>query len=110
MFLFDNWISIFGSPLSIVTDCGTDFHTETMKKMFDYLQIDKRVITTKHPESNGQVELLNTKLKKYLTAMEKTGTKDWPELVNSCQYSYNLSVHRALKNSLCYLVLILTPH
>ena len=36
--------------------------------------------------------------------MEKTGTKDWPELANSCQYSYNLSVHRALKihHIMCY--------
>ena len=107
---FDNWISIFGSPLSIVTDRGTDFHTEKKKKMCDYLQIDKKVITTKHPESNGQVELLNKKLKKYLTAMEKTGTKDWPQLVNSCQYSYNLAVHRALKNSPYHLLFGIDPN
>ena len=107
---FDNWISIFGSPLSIVTDRGTDFHTETMQKVCDYLQIDKRVITTKHPESNGQVEILNKKLKKYLTAMEKTETRDWPELVNSCQYSYNLSVHKALKNSPYHVLFGIDPN
>ena len=102
--------TIFGSPLSIVTDPGTDFHTETMQKMCDYLQIDKKVITTKHPESNGQVELMNKKLKKYLTAMEKTGTKDWPQLVNSCQYSYNLAVHRALKNSPYHVLFGIDPN
>ena len=96
---FDNWISIFGSPLSIVTDRGTDFNTDTMQKICDYLQIDRKVIATKHPESNAQAEVLNKKLSKYLTAMKTEGDLDWPKLVNSCQYAYNLSVHKALKNS-----------
>ena len=96
---FDNWIAIFGSPLSIVTDRGTDFNTEVMQKVCNHLQIDKRVIATKHPESNSQAEILNKKLAKYLKAMETEGALEWPKLVASCQYAYNLSVHRALKNS-----------
>ena len=96
---FDNWVSIFGSPLSIVTDRGTDFKTETLQKICDHLQIDKRVIATKHPESNSQAEILNKKLAKYFKAMETEGELEWPKLVASCQYAYNLSVHRALKNS-----------
>ena len=96
---FDNWITIFGSPLSIVTDRGTDFNTETMQKICDYLQIDRKVIATKHPESNSQAEVLNKKLSKYLTAMKDKGLLEWPKLVNSCQYAYNLSIHKALKNS-----------
>ena len=96
---FDNWIAIFGSPQVVVSDRGTDFHTKTMQKVCDYLQIDKRVISTKHPQSNSQIELLNKKLAKYLTAMEKSGAKDWQKLVTSCQYAYNLSVHKAMKNS-----------
>ena len=97
--LFDNWVSIFGSPLSIVTDRGTDFKTETLQKICNHLQIDKRVIATKHPESNSQAEILNKKLAKYFKAMETEGELEWPKLVASCQYAYNLSVHRALKNS-----------
>ena len=96
---FDNWVSIFGSPLSIVTDRGTDFHTDIMQQVCNKLQIDKRVIATKHPESNSQAELLNKKLAKYLKAMETEGELEWPKLIPSCQYAYNLSVHRALKNS-----------
>ena len=96
---FDNWIAIFGSPQVVVSDRGSDFHTKTMQKVCDYLQIDKRVISTKHPQSNSQIELLNKKLAKYLTAMEKSGAKDWQKLVTSCQYAYNLSVHKAMKNS-----------
>ena len=96
---FNHWVAIFGSPLSILTDQGTDFKTETLSKICDYLQIDKRIISTKHPQANSQAEVLNKKLTKYFKAMETEGEKDWPKLVNSCQYAYNLSIHRALKNS-----------
>ena len=97
---FDNWITIFGSPLSIVMDRGTDFTNETMEKICDLLQIDKKVIATQHPASNAQAEVLNKKLSKYLTAMEtEAGILDWEKMVPSCQYAYNLSVHKALKNS-----------
>ena len=67
---FDNWITIFGSPLLIVTDRGSDFTNETMEKVCDLLQIDKKVIATQHPASNAQAEVLNKKLSKYLKAME----------------------------------------
>ena len=97
--LFDHWISIFGSPYQLISDRGTDFNTETMDKVCDYLQIDRKVIATQHPASNSQAEVLNKKLAKYFKAMETEGDLDWPALVNSCQYSYNLSVHKALKNS-----------
>jgi len=96
---FDNWVAIFGSPLSILTDQGTDFKTETLAKICEYLQIDKRLISTKHPQANSQAEVLNKKLSKYIKAMETDGEKDWPALVNSCQWAYNLSIHTALKNS-----------
>ena len=97
--LFDHWISIFGSPYQLISDRGTDFNTETMDKVCDYLQIDRKVIATQHPASNSQAEVLNKKLAKYFKAMQTEGLLDWPALVNSCQYSYNLSVHKALKNS-----------
>ena len=96
---FNNWVAIFGSPLSILTDQGTDFKAETLAKICDYLQIDKRIISTKYLQANSQAEVLNKKLTKYFKAMETEGEKDWPKLVNSCQYAYNLSIHKALKNS-----------
>ena len=96
---FESWISVFGSPMSIVTDRGTDFHTDTMQSICNYLQIDKKVISTQHPESNSQAEILNKKLAKYLKAMRDKSPLDWEDLVPSCQYAYNLSIHKALKNS-----------
>ena len=107
---FENWIAIFGSPQVVISDRGTDFHTQTMQKVCDYLQIDKRVISTKHPQSNSQVELLNKKLAKYLMAMEKSGAKDWQKLVPACQYAYNLSVHKALKNSPYHVLFGIDPN
>ena len=97
---FDNWVAIFGSPYSIVTDRGSDFTNETLEKVCEYLQIDKKVIATQHPASNAQAEVLNKKLSKYLTANEsEAGLLDWEKMIPSCQYAYNLSVHKALKNS-----------
>ena len=96
---WDNWLSIFGSPLSIVSDMGTDLNTKVMQGICDYLQIDKKVTTPQHAQSNSQAEVLNKKLAKYLKSMVDKSPLDWPKYLSACQYAYNLSVHRALKNS-----------
>ena len=96
---WENWVSVFGSPLSIVTDGGTDLHTKVMKGLCDYLQIEKKVTTPQHPQSNAQAEVLNKRIARYLKAMVDKDPLGWRSLIPACQYSYNLSVHRALKNS-----------
>ena len=96
---FEHWVTIFGSPLSIVTDMGTDFHTQIMKELCGYMQIEKLVASPQHPQSNAQAEVLNKKLRKYLTAMVDNDPLEWEKYLSSCQYAHNLSVHKAIKNS-----------
>ena len=96
---WESWLSIFGSPLSIVSDMGTDLNTKVMQGICDYLQIDKKITTPQHAQSNSQAEVLNKKLAKYLKSMVEKSPLEWPKLLSACQYAYNLSVHRALKNS-----------
>ena len=96
---FEHWVTIFGSPLSIVTDMGTDFHTQIMKELCGYMQIEKLVASPQHPQSNAQAEVLNKKLRKYLTAMVENDPLEWEKYLSSCQYAHNLSVHKAIKNS-----------
>ena len=78
---------------------GTDFNTKVMQGICDYLQIDKKVTTPQHAQSNSQAEVLNKKLAKYFKSMVDKSPLDWPKYLSACQYAYNLSVHRALKNS-----------
>ena len=96
---FENWVGYFGSPLSILTDKGSDFDTSTLKEVCNILQIDKKLISTKHPQSNSQSEILNKRLAKYLKSMREKNPLEWEKLVTPCQYAYNLSIHTALKNS-----------
>ena len=96
---WENWLSMFGSPLSIVSDMGKDLNTKVMQGICDYLQIDKKITTPQHAQSNSQAEVLKKKLAKYLKSMVEKSLLEWPKLLSACQYAYNLSVHRALKNS-----------
>ena len=78
---FEHWINIFGSPLSIVTYMGTDFHTEVMKELCGFMQIEKLVAEPQHPQSNAQAVVLNKKLRKYLTAMVDNSPLEWEQVV-----------------------------
>ena len=76
--------SNFWEPLSIVTDMGTDFHTQIMKELCGYMQIEKLVASPQHPQSNAQAEVLNKKLRKYHTAMVDNDLLEWEKYLSSC--------------------------
>ena len=97
--LFKQWICVFGKPASIVCDRGKEFCCALMKRLAERLQIDLRFVSTQHPQANGQVEMVNKKIKKYLMATCSDRPTDWEVFLPACQLSWNSSVNKATKNS-----------
>ena len=52
-FIYENIITQFGCPLTLISDQGTHFINRTIKTLTNQFQVDHRWSTTYHPQSNG---------------------------------------------------------
>ena len=71
-FIYENIITRFGCPITLISDQGSHFINKTIKALTDQFQIDHRRSTTYHPQSNGAIEAFNKTLTKGLTKICNT--------------------------------------
>ena len=62
----DNVWKLYGLPESVVSDRGPQFAVELTKELNRMLEIEMRLLTAFHPQTDGQTEQINQKLKQYL--------------------------------------------
>ena len=60
------------------------------------LGIRQTFTTTYHPQTNGQVERLNSTILASIRAFLADNTRDWSELVPMLTYAHNTQVHSSL--------------
>ena len=63
-FIYENIITLFGCPLTLIRNYGTHFINRTIETLTDQFQIDHRLSTAYHPQSNGAIEAFNKTLTK----------------------------------------------
>ena len=61
---------------SVVSDRGPQFAAELMKKLNRMLEIQMRLSTAYHPQTEGQTERINQELKQYLRFFVEHRQKD----------------------------------
>ena len=69
--LIENFITIFGVPMQIHTDQGTNFESNLFKALCKYLDIDKTRTTVMRPQSDGMAE-------RYMRTIEDMSVKTDP--------------------------------
>lgn len=94
-FVEDNIISIYGKPLTIITDRGTQFTAEEWKQFVDRYEIKHCLTSRYHPQSNGVDERVNGTLVRILRAYVDYYQKDWDEKLKWAVYVYNTTVHES---------------
>lgn len=52
-----------------------------------------------HPQTDGQIEMVNNLLECYLRHFVSTNQKDWVRLLDVAQFSYKLQVSEATRKS-----------
>ena len=62
------WISRFGVPSTIVTDCGRQFESHLWSNLMALLGTKRSRTTSYHPQANGMVERFHRQLKAALKA------------------------------------------
>ena len=58
-FIYENIITRFGCPLTLISNQQTHFINKTIKTLTDQFHIDHRRSTAYHPQSNGAIEAFN---------------------------------------------------
>jgi len=95
----DNMWKLHGLPESVVLDRGPQFVAELTKELNRMLGIKTKLSTAFHPQTDGQMEQMNQKLKQYLRLFMEHRQRDWPEWLATAKFVVNNKVHTATKVS-----------
>jgi len=93
----DNVWKLHGLPESVISDQGLQFAAELMKELNRMLGIETKLSMAFHPQTDGQTEWMNQKLKQYLRLFVEHRQKDWPEWLASAEFAVNNKTHTATK-------------
>ena len=69
-YLYDVYISIFGCPEKIVSDCRCNFTSSLMTQLCAWFCIEKAATTPYHTQCNGQVEKAHQTLAQMIGKLE----------------------------------------
>ena len=87
-FIYENIITRFGCPLTLISDQGTYFINKTIKTLTNQFQIDRHQSTAYHPQSNGAIEAFNKTLTRGLNKICNADKDDWDEKIPVVLWAY----------------------
>ena len=93
---FEDWLTVYGAPESIVSDRGSLFTGSFWATLMHYLHTKRRLSTAYHPQTDGQTERQNQTLEQYLRAFINWEQNDWAQWLPHAQLVYNSSKHAIL--------------
>ena len=76
-FIYENIITRFGCPLTLISDQGTHFINQTIETLLKKFLIDNHRTSAYHPQANGAIEYFNKTLTKGLTKIYSMVKDDW---------------------------------
>ena len=87
-FIYENIITRFGCPLTLISDQGTHFINQTIETLLKEFLIDHHRTSSYHPQANGAIESFNKTLTKGLTKICSIDKDDWDEKVPTMSRAY----------------------
>ena len=82
-------VRLHGLPDTIVSDRGPQFVSEVWKHLCRILRIGPRLSTAFHPESDGQTEIFNKEMERYLRTYVDYLQTNWKELLPMAEFACN---------------------
>ena len=96
----DNIWKLYRLLESVMSERRPQFAVELTKELNQMLGIEMKLSTAFHPQTDGQMERMNQKLKQYLRFFIDHRQKDWSEWLVSVEFTVNNKVYLATKTSL----------
>lgn len=84
---------IHGMPRSLVSDRDPLFVSGFWQELFKLLGTKLRMSSVYHPQSDGQIEVLNRVIEQYLWSFVHHQPTSWGKFLIWAEWSYNTSIH-----------------
>ncbi|KAK3918320.1 Retrovirus-related Pol polyprotein from transposon 412 [Frankliniella fusca] len=97
--LIEHVFSVYGAPISILTDQGRAFESELFREIMDLYHIKKLRTSSYHPSANGKAERWIRTLKKSIAMLVGKAQHNWPDYVPFVAQAYRSLPHSAHKFS-----------
>ena len=89
-------------PRDIITDRGSLFTSELWKETTKNLEIERRLSTAFHSQTDGQTERTNAILKQYLRSYINYQQDNWSDLLAIAEFAYNNGYQETIKTTPFY--------
>jgi hypothetical protein len=93
----DHIFRLHGMPTSIVSDCDPTFTSTCSQELFKLQVTQLNMSTTYHPQSYGQMEVINKYLETYLRYFYFDKQHQWVQWLPLEELWYNTSYHTTTK-------------
>jgi len=90
---------LYRLPESIISDKGVQFVVGMMKELNNLLEIQTKLSTAYHPQTDRQTERINQELEQYLRVFIDHRQEQWPDSLGMAEFVYNNKIHMATKIS-----------
>ena len=94
-----NVVKHHGLPMDIVSDRGPQFVSKFWSEMCRRMNIERKLSTSAHPQTDGQTERTNQTLEQFLRAYVNHKQDDWSELLHFAEMAMNNAVNKSSKRS-----------
>jgi transposase InsO family protein len=91
----DHVVLTYGIPQVILSDCGSQFLSETFKSVCKLLGIKRIQSTSFRPQSNGSNERSHKSLIEYLRSYVAADLNNWDHWVKYAVFVHNMTPHTA---------------
>ena len=95
-------VRLHGIPRDIITNRGSLFTSGLWKQIAEILEIEQRLSTAFHPQTDGQTERTNAILEQYLWEYVNYQQDNWNELLPLAEFAYNNGYQETIKTTLFY--------
>ncbi|KAA3457133.1 Transposon Ty3-I Gag-Pol polyprotein [Gossypium australe] len=96
---FREIVRLHDLPRMIVSNRDVKFLSHFWRTLWGKLETKLMFSTTCHPQTDGQIEVVNRVLSTFLRALVRKNLKTWEECLPHIKFSYNHSVHLGSKFS-----------
>jgi hypothetical protein len=97
-----NVFRLHGLPDEIISDRGPQMIAGFWKALLTRLQIERKLSTARHPQTNGQTERVNQVVEQYLRTFTSYQQDDWEDWLAMAEFHYNNTEHSSTQLSPFY--------
>ena len=87
-FLKKNIFACFGVSRVLISDRGSHFCNNQLQKMLSHYNVTHKVVSSYHPQTNGQAKVSNREPKKILEKTVASTKKDWSSKLDDALWAY----------------------